>query len=282
MGGLVRAEFRKIFTVNLWWALLIPVAVLGFFAGLVGTAVGTIEQLQESAGQPVPVALLTVSLSTNYSTIFAALFGTLAVASEHRNKSITTTYLTANPRGAVLGAKLIAYTAVGLGYGLVNVLFGSLGGLLGAGASGFGDIGSWFAVTGAGLLAMVLWTLLGVGFGALVTHSVVAVISLVAYKFVIEFVISTILLGSEISGLVAFLPGSAGNGIVGNLAVPIFISDVAGDRAPYVPVQVFEVLHFFFGGSYDHPWWLSVVTFVGYTMVFVAAGWLVSDRRDIT
>ncbi len=282
MGGLVRAEFRKIRTVNLWWALLIPVAVLSFFAGLVGTAIGSIPELQESAGRPVPVGLLTVSLSTNYSTIFAALFGTLAVASEHRNKSITTTYLTANPRAAILGAKLIAYVNVGLLYGLVNVLFSSVGGLLGAGTAGFGDIVSWFTVCGAGLLAMVLWTLLGVGFGALVTNSVVAVISLVAYKFVIEFVVSTILLGSEVAGIVAYLPGSAGNGIIGNLAVPIFIDNIAGAREPMVPVQAFEVLHFFFGGSYGHPWWLSLLTFLGYTVVFVAGGWQLGNRRDIT
>lgn len=282
MGGLVRAEFRKIFTVNLWWALLIPIAVLGFFSGLVGTAVGTIDQLQQAAGRPVPVALLTVSMSTNYGTIFAALFGTLAVASEHRTKSITTTYLTANPRAAVLGAKLISHAAVGLGYGLVNVLFGTVGGLIGAGTSGFGDLGSWLAVSAAGVLAMVLWTLLGVGFGALVTHSVVAVISLVAYKFVIEFMVSTMLLGSEFAGVVAFLPGSAGNGIVGNLAVPMFVADMAGNEEPLVPTGVFEVLHFFFGGSYDHPWWLSLTTFVGYTLVFVAAGWMLNERRDIT
>ena len=35
--ALVRSEFRKIFTVNLWWALLIPVALLSFGAGWFGT-----------------------------------------------------------------------------------------------------------------------------------------------------------------------------------------------------------------------------------------------------
>ncbi|RCW45313.1 ABC-2 family transporter [Halopolyspora algeriensis] len=282
MGGLVKAEFRKIFTVNLWWALLIPVAVLSFGAGWIGTAFGSIEQMQEAAGRSLPTGLLTVSMSTNYSTIFAALFGALAVAGEHRHKSITTTYLTGNPRGAVLGAKLIAYTNIGLLYGLVNVLSASIGGLLGAGLDGFGNPVDWFTVGGAGLLAMVLWTLLGVGFGALVTNSIVAVLVLVAYKFVIEFILSVVLLGSEIAGFVAYLPGAASNGIVGNLAVPIFISAVAGDSEPYVQVEAFQVLHFFFGGTYGHPWWLSLLTFLGYTAAFVLGGWLVSRRRDIT
>ncbi|MDR7301206.1 ABC transporter permease [Haloactinomyces albus] len=282
MTGLVKSEFRKIFTVNLWWALLIPVAVLSFGAGWLGTAFGSIESLQEATGQPLPTGLLTVSMSTNYSTIFAALFGALAIAGEHRNKTISTTYLTGNPRGAVLGAKLIAHTGIGLGYGLVNVFSATLGGLLGAGFDGFGNPLDWFTVGAAGLLAMVLWTLLGVGFGALVTNSIVVVLALVLYKFVIEFILSSMLFSTTAAGFVAYLPGAAGNGIVGNLAVPIFISTVAGQSEPLVPVEAFQILHFFFGGTYGHPWWLSMLTFIGYAAAFVVGGWLVSRRRDIT
>ncbi|MFD0923410.1 ABC transporter permease [Saccharopolyspora rosea] len=282
MAGLIRAEFRKIFTVHLWWALLIPVVVLSFGAGWLGTAVGTINDLEQTLGRPLPLGLLTQALSTNFSTIFAALFGTLAVAGEHRNRSITTSYLTGNPRGAVLGAKLIAYTGMGVLYGLVNVLFASLGALLGAGLDGFGNPSDWFAVGGSGLLAMVLWTLLGVGFGALVTNSVVAIVVLLVYKFAFEFIASMFLTGSHAADVTAYLPGAAGNGIVSNLAVPIFVSAVAGPDEPYTPQGVFELLHFFFGGTYGHPWWSSLLTFAGYTAVFVVGGWLLSRRRDIT
>lgn len=281
MQNLVKAEFRKIFTINLWWALLIPVAVLSFGAGWLGTEVGSIGNLQETMAQPLPVALLTVSMSTNFSTIFAALFGALAVAGEHRTKSISTTYLTGNPRGAVLGAKLIAYTGMGVLYGLVNVLCASLGGLVGAGLDGFGNPGDWLAVGGAGLLAIVLWTLLGVGFGALVANSVLAIISLLAYKFVFEMMVSTLLVGST-TNLQPFLPVAAGNGIVGNVAVPVFIEAIAGPNQVAAPREVFEVLHLFFGGSYQHPWWASAMTFAGYAVVFVLGGWLVSRNRDVT
>jgi ABC-2 type transport system permease protein len=282
MGGLVRSEFRKIFTINLWWALLIPVAVLSLGSGWMGTAIGTINELEQEIGKPLPLGLLTVSMSTNFSTIFAAIFGALAVSAEHRNKSITTTYLTGSPRGAVLGAKLIVYTNMGLIFGLVNVLAASIGGLLGAGLDGFGDPADWFTIGGAGLLSMVLWTLLGVGFGTLVTNSVAAIIALLIYKLVFEFILSTFLMNSNVADFGSYLPGAAGNGIVGNLAVPIFISSITGPSEPNVPQEVFEVLHFFFGGSYGHPWWASLLTFVGYTVVFVVGGWLLSNRRDIT
>lgn len=282
MGGLVRSEFRKIITVNLWWALLIPIAVLSFGAGWLGTSVGTINELEQQLGQPLPLGLLTVSMATNFSTIFAAIFGALAMASEHRSKSITTTYLTGNPRGAVLGAKLIVYTNVGLLYGLVNVLLSSLGGLIGAGFDGFGNLMDWFTVGLSGLLAMVLWTLLGVGLGALITSSSVVIITLLTYKFVFEAIVSGILVGANLPDFGPYLPAAAGGGIIGNLAVPIFITATTNGAPIEIPEQVFELLHFFFGGSYGHPWWASLLTFMGYTGLIVAGGWLASRQRDIT
>lgn len=285
LNRLVAAEFRKIFTTNVWWALLIPVAVLTFGAGWMGATVGTISELQQRAGTPLPVGLLTVSMSTNFSTIFAALFGAMAVSAEHRNKTITTTYLTGNPRGAVLAAKLLAYVGMGVLYGVVNMVFASLGSLVGSGVSGFGDAGDWFSVIAAGLLAIVLWTLLGVGLGTLIANSVGAIIVLLVYKLVFESVLSTFLSGSNLSWINEYLPAAAGNGIVGNLSVPLFVTRLTGMFGGFgtePPKPVFDVLHFFFGGSYQHPWWLSLLTFIGYVAVIVIAGWLVSRRRDVS
>lgn len=282
MSGLVKSEFRKIFTVNLWWALLIPIALLSFLAGTFGSAVGTVSELEQQLGRSLPLGLLTVSMATNFSTIFAAIFGALSFANEHGNKSITTTYLTGNPRGAVMGAKLIVYVNMGLLFGLVNVLCASLGGLIGAGFDGFGNAVDWFSVGAAGLLSMVLWTLLGVGLGALITQPALVIILLVAYKFVFEAILNTFLVGSDAAAVNAYLPASAGSGLVGNLAVPIFVSATAGSNEANVPQQVFELLHFFFGGTYGHPWWASLLTFMAYTALFVCGGWLVSRQRDIT
>lgn len=284
MGGLVRAEYRKIFTTQLWWALLLPVAVLSFGAGWLGTAIGTINEFQQAVGASLPLGLLTVSMATNFSTIFAALFGALAISGEHWNKSITTTYLTGNPRGAILGAKLIAYTGMGLLYGLVNVLFSSLGALVGAGLEGFGHPADWFAVGGAGLLVMVLWMLLGVGLGALISHSVAVVFVLVLYKFPFEYILASMLATSgnlTANAVGAYLPSSAAGGVVGNLAVPLFLSDAIGIDVQYVPREILEMLHMFAGGTYNHPWWLSLLTFAGYTAVIILGGWAVSRRRDV-
>lgn len=282
---LLKAEFRKIFTVNLWWALLLPVVGVSFFVGWLVTAVTTqfVGGVTQGLGATLPVGLLTVSMATNFTTWFAATFGALAVSGEHRSMSITTTYLTGNPRGSVLGAKLVAYLAVGLVYGVANAVFASLGVLAGAGWQHFGDLGDWLAVCGAGVLAMALWTLLGVGFGALIPQSTVAIVVLIAYRLVFESVLFTYLVASPTASWVAgYLPAASGNGVAGNLAVSTFLLAATGQPERFSPEGPVDILHFFFGGTYNHPWWLSLVTFVGYTAVIVVSGWWVSRRRDIT
>ncbi len=279
--GLVRSEFRKIFSTNVWWALLIPVAVLTFGAGWLGASAGGLSALQVQVGEPLPMGLLTVSISTNLSAILAALFGTMAISSEHRHKTITTTYLTGTPRGGVMGAKLIAYAAVGLLYGVVNMVFASLGSLLGAGLAGFGNPTDWLTVVGAGLLTIVLWTLFGVGLGGLIASSVGSIVVLLVYKFVFEKTVMTLLAGSDYSPVSLYLPGAAGDGIVGNLAVPAFVTALTGTDTGSAAELASQVAHTFAGGSYGSPWWLSLITFAGYTALLVLAGWLTSRQRNI-
>ncbi|MEV0054881.1 ABC transporter permease [Saccharopolyspora shandongensis] len=283
MVALVKAEFRKVFTTSLWWGLLAPVVLLGFGAGSLGGPMAALIDSVKELDRPVPLGLLSLSMSTNFSTIFAGLFGAMAFAGEYRNKTITTTFLTGNPRGAVLAAKLVAYSGIGLIYGVTNVLFASLGSLVGTGLDfgTFGSLADWLSVGAAGVLTMVLWTLLGVGFGALVANAVLAIILPLIYKFMVEFILALVLIGSPLSGVSPYLPGTAGNGIVANMAVPLFVAAVAGPDEPNTPRAIFEILHFFFGGSYGHPWWASLLTFVGYAAVFIAGGWLASRRRDI-
>jgi ABC-2 type transport system permease protein len=280
---LLKAEFRKIFTVNLWWALLLPVVGVGFFAGWLGTAVTTLSGSGQPAAVALPVGLLTVSMATNFNTVFAMTIGALAVAGEHWNKSITTTYLTASPRSAILSTKFLAYLGVGLLYGMTNVVFAGLGALVGTGFQPVGDLGDWLAVGGAGVLAMVLWTLLGVGFGALIAQPTVAIVVLLGYRLAFEAVLYTSLLFlPRASWFTAYLPAASGNGIVGNLAVSIFVFAMTGQPERSLPQAFVNALHLLFGGTYAHPWWLSLITFVGYTAVIAACGWLASRRRDIT
>ncbi|MGJ7906891.1 ABC transporter permease [Actinopolyspora sp. H202] len=285
MKGLIRAEFRKMLPTPLWWALLIPVAPWSLLVAWYGTAIGQVEMLQEITGRALPTGLLAMSLATNYSTIFAALLGALIMTRESWNKTITTTFLTANPRSSVLGAKLVLCLALSVVYGLVNAVFGLLGGYLGGSlgnaTGGVGGLEQWLIIGGAGVLATVLWALLGFGFGALVNSSVAAVLVLVFYKFMVDVIASIWLAGSEFAWLSGYLPGAASNGIVGNLAVPMFISEFAGPRESIVPKQAFEQLHAVFGGDYGFAWWGSALVFAGYAALFCGGAMLLVRNREI-
>ncbi|ASU77738.1 ABC transporter permease [Actinopolyspora erythraea] len=285
MTGLIRAEIRKMLPTNLWWALLLPVAPWSLLVAWYGTAIGRVDMIQEITGQALPTGLLAMSLATNYSTIFAALLGALVMTRESWHRTVTTTFLTANPRSSVLGAKLVVCLALAVVYGVVNAVFGFLGGFLGgtlsSGAGGVGGLDQWLLIGGAGVLATVLWALVGFGFGALVNNSVAAVLVLVFYKFMVDVLASVVLAGTELSWLSSYLPGAASNGIVGNLAVPMFISEVAGAREPIVPAQAFQQLHAIFGGSYGFSWWGSALVFAGYAALLCGGAMLLIRNREI-
>ncbi|OLT06441.1 hypothetical protein BJF90_16785 [Pseudonocardia sp. CNS-004] len=89
----VRAEFRKVASTKLWWALLIPVALLSSMINLFGgvfTAAFPEEQL--------PLLLGSIAYALGMTSVFAAVHGLVAAAGEYRHRTITTTYLTTRGR----------------------------------------------------------------------------------------------------------------------------------------------------------------------------------------
>src|SRR5690606_41566665 len=110
MGRLITAEFRKIFTVKLWWALLIPAVLLSLGFTWAGSALGTLGELQEEVGGAVPFALPAFAQGINFTTVFAVILGATAVTSEMRHKTNTTTHLTCCSRGHVLPLTVVHST----------------------------------------------------------------------------------------------------------------------------------------------------------------------------
>ena len=138
-----------------------------------------------------------------------ALFGTIAVTGEYRHKTIGTTFLAVPRRGAVLGAKLFVYSVFGLFYGLLMALSSALalwsvtavrGIELGASAGDLATILSRVA------LAAAIYTLLGVGIGALVRSQLVAVGIVLGYFYFLEPVLMIL---PGLNTLYPFMPGGA-------------------------------------------------------------------------
>ena len=139
MGASVKAEFRKFFTTRMWWGMAIGVFLAGallavFFALVVAGAPA--QRGPGAGGAPTPglgnakmvSTVYTGGLSTAYLLTLAV--GVMAIGSEYRHKTITSTFLSTPKRVRVMVAKVISLLGIGAFYGVVFLL-----GSVGAGAA---------------------------------------------------------------------------------------------------------------------------------------------------
>ncbi|MEX2107405.1 MAG: hypothetical protein WD827_00800 [Solirubrobacterales bacterium] len=189
--NLLRAEALKLRTVRTTWLMIgIGMAVEGLFAGLyVGLVplgdVGPIREVQTGTG------LLMVML---------LVLGVLAITTEFRHGTASTTFLAAPRRYPVMVAKLGALLAAGalagvayvaLNSGLALPLFSAREGSL----PPTGDILSVYAGV---VVSFALFCAFGFGVGAIIRNQVGAIIAALVFFFIL-------------SPLPELLPGDIGN-----------------------------------------------------------------------
>jgi ABC-2 type transport system permease protein len=280
LGNLIKAEYRKIFSVKLWWALLIPTVAVAFLAnlGVAGVSRNAFSgDLGESGlAAQIPVALLSLGLSFSFTSIFSAILGTMAVSGEFRHKTITTTYLTSGSRGLALGAKLIVYAVMGVAYGIITLISASLGALAGDGPDAFPSAGSWLLVSLFGVLIITLWTLLGVGLGTLISNQIAVVVGLLIYGIIGETVIGGLFSAMNAPDVTNYLPVGSASGAVISLAIDRFAGEVGASSS-----SAMGEMEQAFNSTGLPSWWIGGLVFLGYTVVFVLLGWFVGKRRDV-
>lgn len=176
---LVRSEALKLSTVRTTWLMLgIGLLIEGLFAGLyVGlaplTEIGPIVEVQTGTGLLMLLVLV---------------LGVLAITTEFRHGTASTTFLAAPRRWPVMAAKLTAVLGAGVLAGLAFVavnaglslpLFSSREGSL----PSTGDVVSIYA----GVVAsFALLCAFGLGVGAIVRNQVGAIIAALAFFFVLS------------------------------------------------------------------------------------------------
>ncbi|NCT91389.1 ABC transporter permease [Cellulomonas sp. APG4] len=265
----LRTEYRKLVTTRLWWVLLLSMAVLmAFFAAAIGFSAtipvdeGGMGAPAGAPSDPVATALGVYSIAAGFGYVFPVIVGALSVTGEFRHMTITPTLLAEPRRSLLISAKLVAAVPVGLLFGLVGTASTVGGGAalleLTGGEAMLGDAevqrGLAFSV-----VALTVWTLVGVGFGTVLTHQVGAIVVILAYNQLVEPLVR-IFLGTQDWGreIASYLPGAAAEAVVGS---SVFASMGA--------VELLE-------------WWQGLLVLVGYAVVFAAIGRLTTFRRDIT
>ncbi len=270
MRAALVAEYRKIVTTRMWWILLLVMAVyMGFISAIMAWAIsqggitsnlnGQEEQITLAADAVVR-SVYTITVSFGY--VFPVIIGALTMAGEFRHKTITPTFLAEPRRSVVLGAKLAAAGAVGIVFGLVGTLASAGAGsavLAILGKPTYLDVASTWRTLGLAVVALAVWSLVGVGFGTVVTNQVAVIVALLAFTQFLEPVARFVLvLTSWGKDVAKFLPGAAGEGISGG--------------SFYSETGIADLL----------PAWAALLVLVGYAAVFALVGRLTTLRHDIT
>jgi ABC-2 type transport system permease protein len=204
MTNLIHAELLKFRTTPMVYGLIAAMTgsvALGVSGNLLG--VGAERSLALDTGPGVASVLS----HAGSGAIFVLVLGILALGSEFRHNTITSTFLTTPDRRRVVAAKLVAATVLGLAFGAagsVLTLAIAVPWLMAKGV-GLGLIGheAGLAVLGA-VLITALYGLVGVGVGALVRNVIAAVAGALVWMAIVEN-----LLVSLLPQVGKWLPGGA-------------------------------------------------------------------------
>lgn len=271
--ALLRAELRKIASTRLWWGLAVPVVLasllVNLFGGIFTLALGEVEE------SSVPVLLGSSAYALGLTALFAAVHGSIATAGEFRHRTVTTTYLTAPGRGAVLVAKMISSAGVGAAYAVAAAVFGLIGGLLGKEGARLPEAGALLAVFAVGTVVCALWGAIGAALGTAVSNQATVLVLLLVYVLLGELLVSALLTGSDaepVAQLSAYLPVNAGE--VALYDIPAGILGGAANGG--------DLVSFAAGVTGPPAWWGALLILSGWTLAAAATAWWAAARRDIT
>ncbi|HUY98929.1 MAG TPA: hypothetical protein VMU89_01170 [Thermomicrobiaceae bacterium] len=215
----IRAELLKIRTTRTTSGLLLGMVALILLFTLL---TGLLTHPSGLASTEDQRQLLSLG---SLGAVFAALAGVLLVTSEYRYGTIRPTFLFNPERAHVLTAKVVAGALTGIAFGVLGEAIGWAVGLAILGGRGITVVlggGDVLLLTLGGLAGAALWGAIGAGLGAIVHSQVGGLITLLAWGFVVDT-----LLFSLVPSVGRFMPPRAQDALMG-LRVPHLLSPGAG------------------------------------------------------
>ena len=200
MRTLIANELFKLRTSRAPWLILLVQQVL-IAAGMSGMAVASLDFKN-------PDAARIMLCHAGMSSLLVLVLGIMAVAGEYRDGTITDTFLSTPRRSRVLAAKLVAYTGLGLVYGILSATTALIVAALWFASKGvaFDPAAApvWQTLVGVALW-MPLYAAIGVALGALVRNLGTAIAVSLAWIALVEGIAMNLL-----GGLGRWLPMASG------------------------------------------------------------------------
>ena len=264
MTALVRAEWTKLFTTRVWIGLLLGACVLvaGFvvlFTSFAGSTPGGAQGGGPPGGLPAvgteQFEQLVLATGANVTVLFL-LLGIIGMTQEYRHRTATPTFLTTPRRGRVVIAKLVSYALTAVPFALLVMAVNYLVVLIYAGARGDAPslTGDNLRVLSSSGLALVIYTVIGVGVGALLRNQVGAIVGALVYLYFVEPLLSAF---EVTAGLYKWLPGGALEAMTSTFRGPEAFAPDLLDR------------------------WQGGLLLLGYGLVAAVLGTLLAVRRDV-
>jgi ABC-2 type transport system permease protein len=202
-----RAELVKIrstrTTLGIVLGMLALILLFSLLSGLL-TKPASLGRAEDQSG------LLSVG---SLAGVFSALAGVMLVTSEYRFGTIRPTFLFTPRRSRVIAAKLAAGLLAGIAFGVVGEALGFAIGyatLAGRGIDYALNADQTTLLLLGTLAGVALWGALGVGIGTIVRNQVGAIISVLAWGFVVEN-----LLFAFVPSVGRFAPAHASDALIG-------------------------------------------------------------------
>ena len=278
MSRLVRAELRKFFSTRMWWGMALAMFLIGaLFAAFTGafTLYGQLpvgpDDSMVSLSDVLPeltAARMIYAGGIQFAYMMTLVIGVLSMGQEFRHKTISSTFLAAPRRHQVVFAKVLGLVVIIAVNAVAHILGALVGGgiLLGtAGLSIFPEPAQLLQTFALMLLIMVVWGLVGLGLGVLLTNQVAALFIGVAFTLIVEPLVAfglTFVDGGE--AIAKFFPSQAAT------ATLSLYSEV--------DPQVAEMMG---AGSDQLSWWGGALTLLAYAAVMTLIGLWLTRRRDI-
>ncbi len=265
-GHLLKAEYLKIRTTNVWWLLGIFAVLATGLALLVNIL--TFHNDTVRNGSPADIVGGSANIFTSgqfFGAMFALLLATLTITNEFHHQTVTTTFLATPHRTSVILAKFVVSMIAAAGLWLLSTVIDLIVGALYFSGYGFdSNIGNSKVVEAIFLSLLVygLWAIFGVGLGVLMRSQIGATLTgTLSYSVGYYLAIGIFILIRQ------FIIEKDGV-LTAAVIVPSIAAQVAISPVKTYPQSAAQ--------------WVGVVVMLGYGVLFGAIGIYYTRKRDVS